>query len=196
MKLSILVCSIVTRKPFLERLMLCLEPQLIDDVELLVACDDGEISIGAKRNYLIEQSTGDYVCFVDDDDTLGSTYVSDIIAAMDQKPDCIGFLVRRLVNGKPDPKDAIHSLRFAAWGETKQDGKTYYCRTPNHLNPIRREIAVKVPFKAIDFAEDRDYSQRITPLLKSEVYIDKPLYIYDYRSQRPGEVTHLTRAKR
>ena len=59
-KFSILVCSVEKRKHFLDRLKSILEPQLTDEVELLVDLDSGQKTIGQKRNDLLEKAQGDY----------------------------------------------------------------------------------------------------------------------------------------
>lgn len=45
-------------------------------VEIVTLYDDGKKSIGTKRNELIQMAKGDYVCFIDDDDDIGSLKVS------------------------------------------------------------------------------------------------------------------------
>jgi hypothetical protein len=58
-KLSILICSLSSRADKLQRLMTDLQPQVNDSVEVLIKTDNGEIAIGAKRNLLLEEATGD-----------------------------------------------------------------------------------------------------------------------------------------
>ena len=55
-KLSILIPTMNRRKHFLERLMGCLDNQVNGpySVEILTNCDDGEKTIGQKRNELAE----------------------------------------------------------------------------------------------------------------------------------------------
>jgi len=48
---------------------------------------------------------------------------------------------------------------------------------------VKRELALQVPFKEINFGEDADYAKRLKPLLKSEHSIHKVLYHYDYNSK-------------
>lgn len=55
-----------------------------------------------------------------------------------------------------------------------------YYRNPNHLNPVKKELAIQVPYKEINFGEDKDYSERLFPLLKTEVYISGIIYYYLY----------------
>ena len=183
MKLSVLICSLVKRKFSLQRLMLILQPQLhyfSNDVEILTDVDNGEKIVGTKRNDLIQRATGEYVCFIDDDDLVSKDYMAKIIAAISSLPDCCGIEGQMRTNGR-NPRMFIHSIKYNTWYE--KDG--VYYRTPNHLNPIKRELAVQIPFPAKNIGEDRSYSDRIFPLLKTEQYITGVIYHYNFMSRKP-----------
>ena len=68
MKLSILIPTLFSRKEKFCNLMTILSSQANDEVEVVINRDNGEKSIGEKRNELLKEATGEYVCFVDDDD--------------------------------------------------------------------------------------------------------------------------------
>lgn len=185
-KLSILIPSLDRRKHYLDRLISILTPQLTDDVEVVVNTDDGKKSIGTKRNELLRNATGDYIAFVDDDDIVEPYYVEEILKAIDQNPDVVGMHLLHVEDGVLRGL-TYHSLKYTHWWDepNKDDSnlKNYY-RNPNHLNPIRREIALHVGFPEINFGEDKDYSYKIRQYLKTEVYIDKPIYHYLVRSNK------------
>jgi len=179
--LSILICSLDRRKHLLDRLVECLRPQLSEAIEVLVETDDGLMTIGEKRNLLVSRSSGRWVCFVDDDDLVSDDYCPSILKALESEPDCVGFIGRITVDGNERVwKHFHHSIRNTSWFE--KNGHFFRC--PNHLNPIRRELVVQVPFPHRSFGEDHDFSLRIYPLLKSEVFIDKVLYRYLFRKQK------------
>ena len=184
MKLSILICSVTKRKEFLDRLLKILEKQKTDDVEILVEIDDGEKSIGTKRNILLEKSKGEYITFIDDDDTIPKYYIGEILEGIKYKPDVIGIHLIMDHDGKHSER-TYHSLRYGYWyHEPDQEnfGRLKYYRNPNHLNPVKRELAVQVKFPEINQGEDKDYSMRLLPLLNTEYYIPLPIYFYEYRS--------------
>ena len=79
--LSILIPTMPKRLGLLKRLLNVLNPQVTDEVEILTHSDDGRIPTGRKRNDLIKQAQGQYVVFIDDDDIVADTYVSDILKA-------------------------------------------------------------------------------------------------------------------
>ena len=185
-KLSILICSLQARAEMLCGLLDVLYPQLVEPspVEVLLEVDNGERVIGGKRNRLLNKSAGQYVCFIDDDDKVPADYVSQILTALDTSPDCVGFNLAYYVDGNPRGT-AIHSLRFDRYGQRRAPGgMMLYERTPNHLNPIRREIALQVRFPELNHGEDSDYAMRIRLLLKTEVFIDRVMYHYLYRSKK------------
>lgn len=147
-------------------------------VEIIVACDNKEISIGKKRQNLLLQAVGDHVCYIDDDDWIAPDYVESILAALESSPDCVGFKIRCTTGGK-NPVIAAASMKYKRWGEN-EDGYAHV-RSPYQKTPIRREIALKVGFPDVRYAEDRIYSQGVTRLISTEVFVDKVLYEYRYR---------------
>jgi glycosyltransferase involved in cell wall biosynthesis len=149
-------------------------------VEVIVACDNKEISIGKKRQNLLEQATGEWVVYVDDDDWIADTYVDRILAALSTNPDCVGFRITCTQNGR-NPRRAIASLRYKEWGENR-DGYDHV-RSPYQKTPVRRSIALKVGFPDLRYGEDRVYSRGIVRLLKTEVFVDEVLYMYRFRSE-------------
>jgi len=184
-RLSILICRLMgdpVRDRAYTDLVTALDKQTRgrgDNVAIQTVCDFGEMSVGAKRNKLLDIATGDYIAFVDDDDMVSDTYVADILAATADNPDCttlVGQLAKRAPDWSIVPGAVFkHSTAYQGW-YTGADG--VYYRTPNHLNPVRREIAQAVRFRDIRFGEDADYSRRIRPLLKTEGKIDRLMYTY------------------
>jgi hypothetical protein len=91
--------------------------------------------------------------------------------------DCVALRGVMTVFGEAE-KTFEHSIKHTEW---KQIGATHV-RPPNHLNPVRRELALQVGFLSATKGEDIDFSQRLRPLLKKEVSAgDAPLYMYWYQ---------------
>lgn len=176
-RLSILICTLIGREGLLYELTQFLEKQKRPEVEILIESDDGSMPIGAKRNLMIDKAKGEFVAFVDDDDWVSSDYVDDILAALEQDPDCVGICGEiKSDNTVYNGLRFEHSIEYAGW-YTGADGVLY--RTPNHLNPVKKEIASVVRFDGTkNGGEDYDYSQRLRPLLSKEIFVDKILYYY------------------
>jgi glycosyltransferase involved in cell wall biosynthesis len=191
--LTISVCSLYRREAFLKRLKNCLAPQLPKDnsVEVLCSIDNGESHISIKRNTLLHAAKGRWVCSIDDDDLVHPEYISKILDALKQDPDTVGFSLIMTVDDK-NPERSYHSIKYKTWFDKpneKNPTKNDYFRNPNHLNPVRREIAQQIGFKnntlTGDDYSDRYYSAGILPMLKTEVYIDEPpMYYYLVRSEK------------
>ncbi len=171
-RLSILICSLKERKEKLKRLLEELEKQHHKAVEILIEVDDKKITTGTKRNRLLKKAKGDYIAFIDDDDEVSVNYVAKILEALKTDPDCCsleGVLFR-----PNQTYPFYHTIECTEWYQ--KDGKYY--RTPNHLNTVKRELALQTGFLKINQGEDVDYSTRIRHLLKTEAYIEGVLYYY------------------
>ena len=137
-----------------------------------VLFDDREkISIGEKRNNLIDRCSGEFCCFIDDKIT--DDYLK-VINDSQLKYDCIKLNGEIFLNGIKD-KSFIHSLKYKEWSEDEK----YLYRSPNHLNPIKTSIVKLIKFQNINVDEDRDFSQRLldSGLLKTEYFHDKLQYL-------------------
>jgi len=185
-KLAILICSLESRKDqFLELLNdLTNQVEDIDDVRIIFEVDNGEMPIGKKRNLLLERAESEYVCFVDDDDQVSNKYVKKILAAIESKPDCVGIKLNYFENGLYRGV-AHHSIKYDSWRTIPLEGRiVFFERSPNHLNPIKTELAKLVRFPEIDHGEDLVWSTEIQQYLKEEIEIDKPIYNYKYMEKR------------
>jgi len=177
-KLSILICHTDGREEHLIELMKVLQPQVTDDVEVLIEKDggikNGGMPIGEKRNLLLDRATGEYIAYIDDDDLISDDYVKSILGAIIDKPDCVG--IEGVLHASNAQMSFKHSLQFAGWYQSEN----VYYRTPNHLNPIKSELARMVGFDASSsHGEDAAYSKEIRQFLRTEMYIDHPIYYYN-----------------
>ena len=194
-RLSILIASLESRQHFLDELLSALRPQVTDAVQLLIHADRGQLPIGTKRQHLLNAAQGDYVCYIDDDDMVVPSYVASILGALTTAPapDCVTFNVARFIDGERIGWEHRSILNNGDFETIRHNGEDYMPRRPNHLCPIRAELARQVGFKPINQGEDHDYAVRVFPLLKSEVRVDRELYQYRYRSRRPNEITNSMR---
>lgn len=188
-KLSILVPSLEDRQHFLIRLVNILKPQIEKfkkDVELLIFTDNRKYSIGDKRNALMFSASGEYIAYVDDDDLISENYVELILKAIENKPDVVGIHLLHFENGIQTGL-TYHSLKYTHWWQEQNKEHpqfTNYYRNPNHINPIKREYALRTLFPPINMGEDKDYSKRILKYLKTEEYIETPIYTYLFISNK------------
>lgn len=185
MKLSILICTLPHRQGVFTDLCESLYSQIKDcdaenEVEVLTD-DDNKLTTGQKRNNLLTRANGDFIVFVDDDDEVDAEYVKEILTVIKAHPDidCVGINGVISFDGDKSKPWSI-SIKHGHWHETNE----MYLRTPNHISPVRRSIALQAKFPDISYGEDMEYSKRILPMLKSEVCIEKPLYHYKYVTKK------------
>jgi glycosyltransferase involved in cell wall biosynthesis len=180
--LSVLIPTLQERREQYEQMSAALTGQirshgLEDQVEVLNFSDNRERSVGEKRNSLLDQASGLFVAFVDDDDVLSDEYLPSICDAIRSNPDidCVGIKLCITFAGT-NPRSLIHSLRYQ---EYFSKNGTYF-RPPCHLNPIRRSIAQRYRFEPVSYSEDIDWATRLCrdKALKREHYIDSTLYYY------------------
>jgi glycosyltransferase involved in cell wall biosynthesis len=185
MKLSILIPTIDGREKQFDALHDVLDAQVghRDDVEVCIIKDNKEMSIGAKRNKLLEMANGKYVAFIDDDDMVSGNYVELLLEAIEQDVDCASLMGEYIIDGCFDGVFE-HSIKYKEWRTT--DNEIKYERFPNHLNAIRASIAKRFKFPGKNFSEDFDWSTAIhqSGLLKTEHYIPEIIYYYKYVSNK------------
>lgn len=185
-KLSILICTIPKRADFFDRLLAQLAKQETDETEVLYN-GDPSMSIGAKRNELLQAAEGEYVCFIDDDDRVSDNYVNLLMDGINKSVD-VCSLKGVITDDGEHPRIFEHSIKYKAY-KTVVDSfypEVTYERYPNHLNCIKSSIAKQFKFPETNHGEDTDWATQIfkSGLLKTEHYIEDILYFYDYRSKK------------
>jgi hypothetical protein len=179
--LNILICTLTKRVDSFNRLINKLNNQIINanynDVKVLYLSDDGEMTIGKKRNMLLEQSDAKYICFIDDDDDISDNYVELVRNGCLSNKDCVS-LNGIISFNQQYSKFFIHSLKYESYYE---ENSVYY-RPPNHLNAIKKDLVKDIKFEEINFGEDTDWAMKVCNLgiLKTENEIKEIIYLYLY----------------
>lgn len=153
-----------------------IQNNLINRVQILSLCDTKDISVGEKRNILLNQSNGRYVCFIDDDDEISPDYLIKIISALESNADVITFCGDYVENNLR----TAFSISMVHRGNYNHPNIFY--RLPNHLCPVKRQIALSCLFTDKNFGEDSDYAEKINQHIKNEFHISDKLYFYMYDS--------------
>lgn len=154
-------------------------------VEILYFLDNKKRSIGAKRNALASIASGEYICFVDDDDDVSNGYFKEILK--NTGPDIITF--DQLANIKVSEETAKIShiqeeinfhISFGINNENEQLHDGIVKRKPFHVCPIKREIAIKCKFGDNNYGEDWDFMEQVLRIAKTEKHIDDILHFYNF----------------
>jgi len=151
-----------------------------ENVEIIIACDNKTISTGKKRQLLLELAKNDFVVAVDDDDYVYPYYVEEILKAIQSNPDCVG--TRGIYTNDGNQSTEWRLSKDYPNETISEKGRHIYLRTSNHLTPVKKHLALQAGFPDKSNAEDKWYSERLQPLLKTEVKIDKIMYHYRYSS--------------
>lgn len=186
-KLSILIPTVPGRERFFNKILnqvatQCVTHHLIHGLDFDIRTNKlTGITIGEKRNMMVNEAQGEYMCFIDDDDRIADNYIDLVMAGIATNPDCCSLNGIITTDGK-DPKQFIHSIDYTEFFE--RDG-TYY-RCPNHLNTIRTDLARQCPFPDWQRSEDSNFAFQLRDkgLLKKEYKIAETLYYYDYVSDK------------
>jgi hypothetical protein len=183
---TILVPTLGERRPLFERLMRGLLPQLDPfegRVNVVAWWNNGVPRLPEIRQAMVFGARSEYVSFVDDDDLVPDYFVTEVVSALAERPDYVGWQVQCYSDGHPTAV-SYHSLRHGRW---RNDGPRYF-RDISHLNPIRRDLALLADFRRTKPGrpEDRAWVDQIrqTGKVRQEVMIDRIMYHYLYSTSR------------
>ncbi len=184
-----MICTLPERFERLKRLMHVLKSQVEpygDRIEIKTHDAGRSMPTGQKRNELIAMSSGDYFCFIDDDDMVTGNYVQSIMDAISSSPDVVTFCGWMTTNGQY-PVDFKIGLN-----EKYEERNGMYYRYPNHLCVFRRAAIADVSFPHVWNMEDYQFATEIHSrrLCQLEVHIPEKIYHYQFSSKKPPYGTH------
>lgn len=157
------------------------------DVEILCLVDNKVMTIGEKRQKLLDIARGGWVGFLDDDDDIADSYIEDLKTAMLSTPaDVIAFNQHCTINGDEfrvffDIKNGHDPVCRGTDGNFK-DLK----RFPYHMCFWRSDVAKTIPFRNSSYGEDLDWCSRMmqSGRINTQVKIDKILHYYRFEDSK------------
>jgi hypothetical protein len=164
--LSVLMASMPHRPmPYLDKVC-----TMLPDWAELIINNDEHMSIGSKRQLMIERSRGEYVMMLDDDDCPANDFFNQLKPKLMQGVDAVGILTLHIKNGE--------YRCFQKWGyrhtaDTEQ--KTFL----GHLCPVKRELVIECGYRDYGEGEDFDHMIRLQPLIKSALYTVAAIIIFE-----------------
>lgn len=186
MKLSILIATIPERSEQFCKLFNRISALSFDcgynEIEILSDStnrydEPGGITVGEKRNKLLQKASGKYIMFVDDDDDVTDNFLDILYPLLDSDYDVINPNVRAYIDGV---EYIIDQSIFYEPEQLQNIGKTK--RFPSVMSVWLREKAIKATFPALNNGEDFKWTSQINP--KTELKIDDILQIYNYSSTK------------
>lgn len=175
--LSILICSLPNRLEKLKPIIDSLRHQSIGkSVQILYLGDNKSMTVGEKRNKLLDLADGWYITFIDDDDQIKPNYLPRIMEAIKEVPEVITFQVEKFFNGQQD-----RTQKFSReYGRNhRSPDKKFNLMLPNHLCVWRKDV-IKERFPHKNLAEDHQWAEMMLPHYSNEFHIDEVLYTYNF----------------
>lgn len=183
MDISILIPTMKSRERLFRQVLAEVQRQIRETpeirVEVLWESDNGELTLGQKRNVLMDRCTGKYHCFIDDDDVIARDYLKVFVPMIKSgiDYDCASFVGAHYMRGRFN-KFFHHSLDYPTWDERPDR----FIRSVSPMNMIKTDIVRQVRYKDIRNTEDSEFSFRLreSGLLKTEFKINPNRPIYHY----------------
>ena len=172
--LSVLIPSIPERLDMVRALLTRIETICPSNTEVLVLIDNKRMSIGEKRQRLLEMARGKYIAYCDDDDNITDSY--HLLADYTGDADVITFQQYAEVDGNKTIVD--FDLKHEENEVFVTDGITK--RKPFHVCAWKRELVQDVPFDSINWGEDWLFCERALEHIKTQHKINGVLHIYKH----------------
>lgn len=158
------------------------------EIEIIIAIDNKEISVGKKRDILYQKAKGKYSWQIDDDDNISFDGIQKVMDALKEKPDCVTFQEHCLIDNVEFKSN--HSRTYTDWegdGQKLLADGFHYHRTPFFKSVIRTDYCNHIGVGDRRFGEDHEFAILIHPMLVKEVHIDEDIYLYRHVSSPHNE---------
>lgn len=194
---QILVTTIPHRHDTLLKLLAHLDAQMQPGVSVLLCRDERMDGYRPGLQALMDAATAEYVSALADDDSYAPDAIPRVMAALESRPDYVGFRQRFIQDGRLMPP-AINSLANYGWNGCVPSELGYsrpwdggFKLDLMYVNPVRREHAQRVRFRGTACDTQWADDMRALGIVKTEVFIDDEIYYYnrnlsDYISTPPG----------
>lgn len=189
--LSILIPTIIERSDLLTRIYASIYTQRVylendhpslGDVEVLIDNSkrylDGGPSIGKKRESLVRQAKGKYLCFLDDDEQIAGNYLETLVRLCQSDADVITF--RSLANLETYWCVVDMSLRHKENEQTSPD--IIAKRPPWHICPVKSYLAKTHRFDDSNYGEDWKWFEKVLSGCETEAKTNAVIHMYNHRS--------------
>lgn len=151
----------------------------LGSIEILVdgsaAFLDGGLSIGKKRQALVERATGKYLCFVDDDETVAPNYIETLVRLCQENSDVVTFrniskldgywcLIDMSIHYENEEATPINTVRRRPW----------------HICPVKSMLAKSFQFDDVNYGEDWAWFQQVLKFCTTESKSNAILHQYHH----------------
>lgn len=159
----------------------------IGEIEVIVNSErkflDGGLSIGKKREALVQAASGKYLCFLDDDESISPDYIETLMRLCLQGNDVCTF--RAMV--KMETFWALINMRLSITDNEQLTPDKTVMRPPWHICPVKSVYAKMFEFKDINAAEDFVWMEQVLKCCKTESHTDRIIFQYNHRSESESD---------
>lgn len=160
----------------------------LGEVEIVVNSSarflDGGISIGKKREDLVFNARGKYLCFLDDDESISPNYLETLVRLCHMDADICTF--RAMV--KMQSLWALVDMRLKYQSNEQLTPDYTVRRLPWHMCPMRSSFAKMFPFQDISNAEDFEWMQKVLALCTTENHTDRIIFQYNHGDSEADKI--------
>lgn len=143
---------------------------LVDDSKRFL---DGGLSIGGKRQALLDRAEGVYVCYLDSDEEIAPNYVETLVRLCQRDADCVTFrnltqtesywlVVNMSMHFPNDQANPMMEVRRNVW----------------HVCPIKTRLAKLYKFEDSNYGEDETWMQNVRKHITTEAHTDAIIHMY------------------
>lgn len=141
---------------------------------------EGGISIGKKREYLVNHATGKYLCFLDDDEDIAPNYVETLVRLCHSlDPDVVTF--RNLT--KTDFYWTVVDMSLKNPVNEEATPERIVKRRPWHICPVKSEYAKRYEFPDSNYGEDWKWFEQVLKHCDTEAHTDAILHVYNHSAK-------------
>lgn len=154
---------------------------LVDDSKRFL---DGGLSIGKKREALVERAEGKYLCFLDSDDWIAPNYVETLVRLCQRDADVCTF--RNIT--KTDTFWCVVDMGFHYPNDQVNPNLTVR-RRPWHICPVRSSFAKQYDFEDSNYSEDFTWMEKVLSHCTTEAKSEA--IIHEYRHGKHSEADKI-----
>lgn len=147
----------------------------------------GGLSIGKKRESLVDKATGKYLCFLDDDEDIAPNYVETLVRLCQLDRDVVTF--RSFI--KNDFYWSVVDMRLGNSNEEATPDRIVK-RNAWHVCPVRSKYAKMYKFEDSNYSEDWTWMEQVLKHCETEAHTDQILHSYQH-SAKTSEADKITR---
>lgn len=144
---------------------------------------DGGLSIGKKREALVQEAKGEYLCFLDDDESISPNYVETLMRLCHKGADICTF--KAIV--KMETFWSILDMRLVYTLNDQMSPDYTVRRPPWHVCPMKSKYAKLFQFKDINAAEDFEWMEKVLQRCTTESHTDKVIFQYNHKSESESD---------